>query len=83
MKKTTKFFQGFKEGQRHFGESITVLINSILLSLAYFLGIGITSIIAKISKKHFLQLKPDKKTATYWEDLNLSKKPMEEYYRQF
>lgn len=74
-----KFFKDFKEGQKLFGENISAIINFIILSLVYFVGIGLTSIIGKIFGKSFLNLKEKE---TYWEDLNL-KKDMEGYYKQF
>ena len=77
------FLKGIKKGQREFGESISALINLVLLSLVYLIGVGITSIIAKISKKHFLDLKIEKSRESYWEELNLSKEGIERYYRQF
>lgn len=83
MKKINEFITGFKEGQKLFGEHIGIIINSILLSLVYFLGVGITSIFARIFGKHFLELNIDKGLPTYWSELNLTKKSMEEYYRQF
>ena len=78
-----KFINGFLRGQKKFGENISIIINSILLTIVYFIGIGITSIFAKIFNKHFLNLKLKKDEKTYWEDLNLTKKSMKEYYRQF
>jgi len=76
-----EFFEGFKEGTKLFGENISVIINFILLSLVYFVGVGLTSVFAKIAGKEFLE--SNKKTNTYWEELNLTKKPVGEYYRQF
>lgn len=78
-----EFLNEFKHGQKLFAETIAVLINSFLLTLVYFIGIGLTSITAKIFKKQFLDMKISRKCNTYWEDLNLTKKPMEDYYRQF
>jgi uncharacterized protein YqhQ len=75
------FLKGFKEGMSNFGHLITTLVNSALLFVVYVIGVGATSIIAKIFKKHFLENK-DKKT-TYWSKLNLKKRPIQEYYRQF
>ena len=77
------FFKEFKEGQKSFGDSIAALINAILLSLVYFIGVGGTSIIAKIFGKHFLELKINKQSQTYWQDLNLNKERLEESYKQF
>ena len=82
MENTKQLFSGLKEGQKLFGETLASLVNSILLTFVYIIGVGLTSITSKIFKKKFLKLQPDN-SSTYWEELNLSKKPMEEYYRQF
>ena len=74
-------FKGLKEGNKMFGEDIASLVNFILLTFVYFFGVGITSIIAKIFGKHFLESKKNKNS--YWSELNLSKRKKEEYYRQF
>ena len=83
MKKIKESISGFKEGQKAFIETIAVIINSILLSLVYILGVGITSIIGKLFKKNFLDMKVDKKAQSYWNDFDLKKKKVDEYYRQF
>ncbi len=80
--KWKEFFRGLKEGQKNFGEDIAQIINLILLSIVYIIGVGITSIVAKIFGKHFLKLKIDKNKESYWEGLQLSGKK-EDYYRQF
>lgn len=82
MKRIKQFFTGFKEGLKDFSGNISIIVNTILLSLVYFIGVGLTSVIAKIFKKRFLQLKESKRES-YWKNLNLKKKKMEEYYRQF
>lgn len=82
MSNLTQFFKGFRTGMQDFGYNITVIINSFLLSVVYLTGVGLTSIVAKISGKHFLEIKKSEKES-YWSDLNLKKKQMEEYYRQF
>jgi len=82
MKRIKQFFTGFKEGLKDFGGNISIVVNTILLSFVYLIGVGLTSIIAKIFKKRFLQLKESKRES-YWKSLNLKKKKMEEYYRQF
>ncbi|MDD5012180.1 MAG: hypothetical protein PHQ66_00835 [Candidatus Nanoarchaeia archaeon] len=74
---------GFAKGYKMFGENIAIVVNSILFSVVYFLGFGATSIISKIFKKHFLDLDFDKESSTYWENFDLGKKEMGEYYRQF
>jgi hypothetical protein len=77
------FLKGIKSGQRKFGESVAALINSLLLSLVYFFGVGITFIFSKILNKSFLDLKLEKSRKSYWEELNLSKENIEKYYKQF
>jgi len=83
MNEIKKFSKGFAEGFKDFGNNISIIVNSVLLLIVYILGVGITSLIAKIFGKHFLEMKLSKKEKTYWSDLNLKKKPIEEYYRQF
>ncbi len=83
MTKAKAFFTGLKTGMKEFGENITLIVNSILLFIVYLLGVGITSIIAKIVGKHFLERKLSKEAKTYWSDLNIRRKPIKEYYRQF
>lgn len=83
MKKIKQFFQGFRKGVKEFGQNISIIINSSLLAIVYLIGVGITFIFAKLSGKHFLDMKLSQKAKTYWTDLNLKKKPIEKYYRQF
>jgi len=76
-------FKGIKEGFKAWGQNITILINSLLLSIVYLIGVGFTSLFALILRKKFLQFKLSKERESYWTELNLTKKPLEEYYRQF
>lgn len=78
-----QFFIGFKKGMQNFGHNLTLIVNSILLSIVYCIGIGITSIVAKIFRKHFLETKALAEKETYWSDLDLKTRPFEDYYRQF
>ena len=57
MRLASSFLDGFKEGMRQFGQTISGIINSALLLLAYIVGIGLTFIFAKAFKKHFLETK--------------------------
>lgn len=75
------FVQGFKKGTETFGHSIITLVNCILLLFVYIFGVGLTSIVAKIVGKKFLE--PEIKGKSYWSDLKLKKKKIDEYYRQF
>ena len=66
-----------------FGHHVGRVVNTSLLVVIYFLALGPTSIIAKLKKKHFLKLSLDKNIQTYWENLDLGKKSIEKYYKQF
>lgn len=75
------FFNWARKSLRIFSKSIAILLNSILLTFAYFIGIGLASIIARLVGKHFLGLKPSKK-GSYWRDAKKNVK-MKGHYRQF
>ncbi len=81
MKKENLFVKGFKEGFKDFGHNVTNVVNFILLLPVYFIGIGITSLGAKILGKKFLELK--QRGRTYWKKRNLGKQKLSTYYRQF
>jgi len=83
MKKLKQFFKGFKKGFKDFGMNIANIINSLLLLIVYIIGVGLTSIVAKLVGKHFLEDKKPSNKKSYWKELGLKKKPTEEYYRQF
>ncbi len=83
MNDINKFFKGLKQGMKNFGQNISLIVNSTLLAIVYIIGVGLTSIFAKIFGKHFLDLKLSREEKTYWNDLNLSKKNKQEYFRQF
>lgn len=77
------FLKGIKKGQEEFGETIAIVVNSALLSIVYFAGVGITSLFAKIFGNSFLDYKDDASKKSYWEELNLGKESLGEYCRQF
>ena len=71
----------FSKGFREFGEDISSIIISTLLSFVYFLGIGITSILMKLAGKRFLEKEFPAKT--YWTNIQQNKAKKEGHYRQF
>ena len=74
MKEINNFLYGVKNGFKSFGEHIILVVNFVLLSFVYLIGVGFTSTIAKLVNKHFLDLKLTEKSKTYWIELNLKKK---------
>ena len=81
MDKTKIFSDGFSKGSKDFSVMLIDIVNFILLSIVYFVGVGSVSIIGKVFRKNFLDLKSNKKSS--WKLRNLSKIPLEEYYRTF
>jgi len=61
---------------------ISGIVNFILLSIVYFIGVGLVSISAKIFRKHFLELKRQNKSSN-WDEHKVTKQPLEKYYRTF
>jgi hypothetical protein len=78
-----QFLKGIKKGMHAFGQHIAVIINSALLAIVYWFGVGLTALACRMFKKKFLDLKPDSKSETYWSDIDLKKRPIKEHYRQF
>jgi hypothetical protein len=68
-------------GLKWISNILTLIINFILLSIVYFIGVGITSLIAKLFGKIFIKTK--NKKSSYWIDLKLKTKNEDSYYRQF
>ena len=63
-------------------KAISSIINFVLLSLVYLVGIGTVSIFAKIFGKHFLDIKKQNRKSNWYEH-KLEKQPLEKYYRTF
>ncbi len=72
-----QLWQGFKV----ISKFISNIVNFILLSLVYFIGVGLVFIFAKIFKKKFLNLKIEKDT--YWIDKKIEKQDLKDYSRMF
>jgi len=81
MAKVKEIFDEFMEGSKMFGELISAIVNLLLLSIVYFIGVGLTSIFAMVFGKKFIDDKATKDS--YWEELNLTTQSFKEYYRQF
>jgi len=69
------------EGFKDFGKEVSYLINFLLLTIVYFISVGLTFLLVKIFNYELLKTKPKKNT--YWEELNLSEQTFEDCCRQF
>ena len=76
------FFSGCKVGATEFLTAITIFNNFLLLSLAYFLGVGLSKI-ALLLATPFIKNKRHGKPDTYWSEIQIGGKPSDSYYRPF
>lgn len=83
MKQAKAFLTGFKDGFRLFGRIVSGIINIILLSLVYFVGVGVTSLACKLRRKRFLELEIDRCRKSYWEESEISRRDKKDYSRMF
>lgn len=65
------------------GKKVAFLVNSLLLSAVYFTVFAATAIIAKMMRKRFLQLSPDKAAKSYWMERKKEDYSRKETYRGF
>ena len=82
MKAAAELIKGFQKGLKGFSHNISSIINFVLLGAVYAIGVGLTSIFAKLVGKHFLETEITKKE-TYWSNLGLKSKPLKDYHKQF
>ena len=75
-----QFVEGCRDGALRVGKNVALVVNTLLLVPVYFLGIGTSSLLVKLARKDPLGNRGED---SYWNDLALGKRPMEEYHRQF
>lgn len=73
MRYLSDFKIGVLDGFKEFGEIFPSILNFIILTVIYFVGIGFSSVLKLVLRKEFMELKTDKKKKSYWEDLNIGK----------
>ncbi len=61
------FILGFHKGFKQFAETASFVINTVLLTIVYFVGVGPVAIISKLRKKKYLELQTND-SETYWID---------------
>ena len=65
-----------------FANAMSDIVNFILLSAVYFIGIGPVSLFAKLFGRHFLDLKKQNKMSN-WHVHKLTKQAFVKYYGSF
>jgi hypothetical protein len=72
----------FTSGMHEFGSLIAIIVNSLLLSIAYVVGVGPTTLISKFFGKKFLETRLTSESSTYWNDIEQKPIRMDDYFRQ-
>ena len=77
-----KAFDRFSNFIKPVTDKINLAVNTILLTIVYFIGVGLTSLTAKLVGKKFLKLEKEK-TSSCW--INKENKTAKYYenFRQF
>ena len=65
------------------GKKAALVVNSLLLTIVYFTVFGATAIVAKIMKKKFMELNPDKTAKSYWMERKKEDYGKKETYRGY
>ncbi len=73
---------GLRKGTKLFGSCLGSLVNAVVLSIAYFFGIGLSFLIARLSGKSLMEIKTTKKKGSYWNNVNFDNSE-DGLYRQF
>lgn len=76
-----KVLKNFYYGMKQFGENIALIINSILLFIVYFIGVGITKIFALLAGNKRIKVLLRAKES-YWTPYKMGES-FDSYYRQF
>lgn len=74
--------KSFLDGSKSFGTIITNIINTVLLLIIYFVGIGLAALIVRITKQELMNISNKRKHSYYKNELT-EKGNLEEYYKQF
>jgi hypothetical protein len=76
------FLKGLLRGAKAFLEDIASFNNFLILSMAYFIGVGTSAMGIRFFEKGKTK-KTNQNPDTYWTDLNIGGKPSDSYYRPF
>lgn len=78
-----KTLRGLIRVIKQVGKKIGWVVTTILLIVIYLVGIGVSALIAKSIRKHFLKLKPEKDKTTYWLNKTRTEITLEDFQRSF
>lgn len=76
------FCKGLKEGFEIVGKMIANIINTVLLLVIYFVGIGLAALFVKLAGQDLMPLE-NKDAKSYYSEKNIEKGKIDDYYNQF
>lgn len=82
VKKTRLFLDGFRHGFKSFGMIVTNIVNTVLLLLIYFVGVGFAALITRITSQKLMSVEK-KKTNSYYKVNKTEKQNIEDFYKQY
>ncbi|MBI4142134.1 hypothetical protein HY484_04365 [Candidatus Woesearchaeota archaeon] len=75
------FLKGIHHGFGRFGKSVANAVNSVLLFVMYFVGVGLAALFTKISGTKLLNFGVQRKS--HYNETIIGNESKEDYYRQF
>jgi len=82
VKRIKLFLEGFGHGFKSFGAIIANIVNTILLVLIYFIGVGIAALIVKLTRQELMSVEK-KKISSYYKSNKPEKQSIEDFYKQY
>jgi len=76
------FAGGFRHGFADFGHGVSYVVNFLLLSVVYVIGVGAVSLLTKAFGKKYMDF-GFKKSSSYYTEKNMGGGSAEDYLRQF
>lgn len=74
-----KLSKSIIKGFKTLANTIQTVVNFILFTSSYIVGLGLTFLIVKVFR---IKLNSEPNNNSNWQDINIKKKPIEEYMRQ-
>ncbi|QQG39505.1 MAG: hypothetical protein HYS81_03930 [Candidatus Aenigmatarchaeota archaeon] len=77
-----EFATGFKSGFQGFGHFVSDVVNFVLLTFVWLIGIGPASVLGKFTGKKFLDMELVMRES-YWVAYVVKTEPLESYEKQY
>lgn len=81
--KVPEFFKSFGQGLHEFGETVSIVFTTVLLTGVFVIGVGLTWLTSRVAGKYFLETSISKERSTYWVSFDFDPSDHERLHRQF